>query len=240
MNEWVSEIGPYAVRRSEVSGGGSLISHPSACLHTTEGSTLDGAVRTIHLTGFAPHFTIGDNQIVQMRSLGLAGSALRAHNDHFIQVEAVGFSKLEVHQLTPATWLPLVALTRWMRDTLGIPMVRPPSWPDKLGSFPASDNERRRDGFSLLDRGVYGHVDVPDQSPTWHWDPGSLDYSALFLDVGGDDDMMFEKWREGYDAFFRKLVETGVDPGPPKDEWPEWHKKGWVDARRAANNPKGA
>jgi len=197
---WVTQIGEYHVEKMPVGSGGGLTAKPSFCIHTTEGSTYLGAVGTIKSTGYAPHFTIGDGKIAQMRSLSEAGSALRAHNDRFIQVECVGFSHLAKHQLTPGTWQPLIALSKWLRDELGIPLYRP--WPDPLASFPASNNSRRQDGYALTRRGFYGHVDVPDQSPTWHWDPGSLDYTALFDAINQEDEeMSYQDFKDGATLF---------------------------------------
>lgn len=194
--DWVDKIGDFKVEKIPVNSGSVLSANPSFCIHTTEGPTYADAIGTIKSTGYAPHFTIGDGRIAQMRALSQQGAALRAHNDRFIQVECVGFSSLAVYNLTPGTWEPLVALTRFLHDTLRIPLYRPPTWPDLLGSFPASNNSRRQDGYALTRRGVYGHVDIPDQSPTWHWDPGSLNYTALFEAVQGDE-MAYADFKEG-------------------------------------------
>lgn len=235
--EWVAEIGGLKVVRDPVPGGtrGGLVKAPSFCIHTTEGSTLEGARATIHQTGYAPHFTVGEGKIVQQRPLDTTGSALRAHNDRFWQVECVGFSSIRVHQLTPSTWRPLVILARWIHGRLGVPLVHP--WSDQLPPFPASDNERRRDGDALTRRGFYGHVDVPDQEPTWHWDPGSLDYSALFKEIreGGDDDVLNDKQKEALE--FAEGVQLAAEGAPePKDPGPR--RRGWRWATKVQATPE--
>jgi hypothetical protein len=237
---WAPKIGTYEVRKLPVGTGAPLGVNPSACLHTTEGSALPGALSTIEGTGFAPHFTVGDDAIVQMRSLDEQGEALRAHNDHFIQIEAVGFSDLKLHELTPATFHPLVALAAYLRDQLGIPLHRPVGWTDQLPPMTWADNNpRRQAGVALRERGWYGHVDVPDQSPTWHWDPGSFDYSALFAAVeGGDEDVNLETYNEGWAAYVAAFKSQGADPGAALATKPDWFRKGWGAARFSATNPK--
>jgi hypothetical protein len=185
-NGWVDQIGPYKVQKKEGPRPGGqpylkLNANPSFCVHTTEGSTVEGAVATLRANFSAPHFVVGERTIVQMRPLWAQAATLVSHNERFIQVECVGRADLKEHQLTIGTWAPLVALTRYVNQKLGVPLKRPLGFSDQLppGTW-ANDNPRRQSGKALQGRVVVGHIDVPDQSPTWHWDPGSLDYSALF------------------------------------------------------------
>lgn len=240
---WVYKIGPYPVRKVRIGMGYQIDAQPSVCLHTTEGSTLAGAVGTITNTSYAPHFTVGDNEIVQMRSLDETGSALRAHNNHFIQIEAVGFagSDLKLNYLTPPTFEPLVALCAFLRDEVGVPLQRPEGWPDQLspGTW-ANNNARRQTGKALTERGWFGHVDVPDQGPSWHYDPGSFAYSALFVAVEeGDEDMNLDTYQKGWDAYVAAFKKMKADPGPPKSDKPVWFRHGWQGARFAANAKAG-
>jgi hypothetical protein len=183
---WVDQIGPYKVERMEGPRPGGqpylkLNDNPGFCVHTTEGSTVAGAVSTLRSNFSAPHFVVGEGRIVQMRPLTAQAATLVSHNDRFIQVECVGRANLKEHQLTVSTWAPLVALTRFVNQQCGVPLKRPLGFSDQLpaGTW-ANNNPRRQSGKALEGRKVVGHIDVPDQSPTWHWDPGSLDYSALF------------------------------------------------------------
>ena len=196
-----------------------LLKNPSFCIHTTEGSTVNGAWYTLNQKGAAPHFIIGENRIVQTRPLNVQGATLRAHNERFIQVECVGHAQLGLHRLTPESWNPLVALTGFVHESIGVPLTRPAAWTDALGPGPwAIDNARRKQGYALTKRGVFGHIDVPDQGPTWHWDPGSLDYTALFAeatkevaDVTGDDLL------QGINAFLKG--EEPTEEGPARKVW---------------------
>jgi hypothetical protein len=233
--EWVDKIGHHKVHRVPVGSGGRLATaHPSACLHTTEGSTFDGAVGTIRSTGFAPHFTVGDDQIAQMRPLSSQGAALRAHNDLYIQIEAVGFSKLQVHDLTPGTFRPLSVLAAWLHDHMGIPLERPKQWPDNLGGgMWADNNPRRQSGIALHFPGWVGHIDVPDQSPTWHWDPGAFDYSALFAAAGKETDVGLSKEEQSdleYAGGLRHGLENELGKGEPPHDGPR--REGWKHAQR--------
>lgn len=187
---WVSQMGIYRVERRESPRPGGqaylpLDPDPSLCIHTTEGSSVDGAWMTLNSKSAAPHFIIGEGRIVQCRPLDKQAATIHDHNDRFIQIECVGHAQREVHRLTPQTWEPLIAAVRYLKQVHGIPMARPPSWPDQLGpGIWAANNPRRQTELALTMRGVFGHVDVPDQDPTWHWDPGSLDYTELFRRVG--------------------------------------------------------
>jgi len=214
MTGWVDKIGPYNVVKKEgprPSGQPylKLNANPSFCVHTTEGSTVDGAVATLRKNYSCPHFVVGEGKIVQMRPLWSQGATLRSHNDAFIQVECVGHSSLSLHTLSPSTWGPLVALTRWVNETQGVPLKRPDGWDDKLGSgIWAANNVRRQSRLALKTRGVFGHVDIPDQDPSWHWDPGSLNYTKLFAEAKGttatpegDEDQMYKEFKEGVKAF---------------------------------------
>ena len=205
MVAWVDRIGPYRVewRESRRPSGQAYLSlgaNPSFCIHTTEGTTVDGAWSTLDSKHAAPHFIIGQDRIVQCRPLTAQGAALVSHNDRFIQVEVVGRSSLALWLPAEPSLGPLVALSAFVHG-LGVPMYRPPEWSDLLADRTwANDNPRRQDRYALSRRGFYGHVDVPDQSPTWHWDPGSLHYASLFDRVRGSaptpEDEMTEEQKQ--------------------------------------------
>jgi hypothetical protein len=234
VTSWVGKIGPYRVEKKEsprpVGPYLKLDSNPSFCVHTTEGTTVAGAWNTLDSQGFAPHFIVGEDRIVQMRPLWAQGATLRAHNEEYIQVECVGFSKLTEHKLTPETWDPLVYLSWYVTEVEGVPPYRPPEWPDSLGGGTwANDNNRRQDGYALSRRGIYGHVDVPDQSPTWHWDPGSLNYSELLKQAKEiEDNMGYAEFKEGV----KRRLEKKPIPVAEGDE-----RFGWKFADWAGENP---
>jgi hypothetical protein len=240
--KWINgrKLGPYTVEKHELprpSGQAYIpMTHPVAfIIHTTEGSSVAGALSTLGAGFMGPHFVVGEGRIVQTRPLDGEGATVHDHNDIGWQVECVGFSKQTVHDLTPESWGPLVELTRFMHEELGVPLDRPVGWQDNLSDIHtvlATNNTRRQSRKALGFRGVVGHLDVPDQAPTWHWDPGALDYSELFAQAsGGGDEMAYADFKAGWKSFQRGEPEPKVDG----DE-----RFGWNAAQFAATKPVGA
>ena len=237
MTGWVDKIGEYTVIKKEGPRPDgqpylNLGANPSFCVHTTEGYTVDGAVTTLRKNFSCPHFVVGENSIVQMRPVWAQGATLRSHNDRFIQVECVGKSALSLHTLTDATWRPLVALTKWVHETQKVPLVRPDGWTDLLpaGTW-AINTPRRQSRKALSIRGVFGHVDIPDQDPTWHWDPGSLNYTLLFeqATVKGDDEL-YKEFKAGVNAFRKgeKLPEDATEDFKFGYNFAQWARDEYV------------
>lgn len=234
----VGDLDGFVVQRRESPRPGGqpylpLINPQAFIIHTTEGPSVDGAWSTLNSKGAAPHFIVGEGRIVQMRPMGAQGATVHDHNDIGWQVECVGFSKLFVHQLTLPTWRPLVALTRFFHEVKGVPMRRPDGWKDDCSDIStalATDNTRRRSRRALTFSGLLGHLDIPDQSPTWHWDPGCLSYAALIQEVGEDTDMSFEEFKAGW-----KAHRAGVTNNP---DWPDDKNFGWFARNEAVENPK--
>jgi hypothetical protein len=63
------------------------------------------------------------------------------------------------------------------------------------------------------------------------------DTARARFDLGGDE-MAFEEYARGFDAYREKFKEKNEDPGPPPDGKPADFKKGWQHARFAATNPR--
>lgn len=233
--KWVDQIGRFKVKRWELPrpGGQAYIplSKPTAfVLHTTEGTTVDGAWSTLKSKGAGPHFIIGEGQIVQTRPLDAQAATLVGDpidgwfpNSIGWQVEMVGRSQTKPW-LPPASSLePLLALMAWAKDALGVPFNRPNGWLDDgsdINGIWASNNSRRRSKKAIGFNGWIGHLDVPGQDPTWHYDPGAFKYADAFdlISEGGDDEM-FEKWKAGWDAH-----DAGAQLNP---DWPADKKEGW-------------
>jgi hypothetical protein len=244
---WLTQVGPYKVTKRESARPGGqayiLLDNPrSLIVHTTEGTTVDGAWNTLNSKGAAPHFIVGENRIVQLRPLTAEAATVHNHNDQGWQVECVGSAKQTVHKLTPSSWQPLVALAHWFHEEKAVPLQRPAGWFDNCSDIKttmASDNTRRQSRKALGFRGFLGHLDIPDQAPTWHWDPGALNYTALFAEIQtGDEDVSFAEYTDGIDAFWVAFASKGGDPGPPAATKPAEFRKGWGHARRSAANPK--
>lgn len=160
-------------------------------VHTTEGSTVAGALATLAAAGDGPHFVAGENRLVQCRPVGVQGASLHPQQNRFpvIQVECVGFSQTHLYSLPDPTGKPLAALLAWAVKNLAVPLKRPSQlWKDNMSDCPlpwaTATNARRKTG--IWDQhlpGIYGHIEVQHQEPTNHFDPGALNYTLLFTAV---------------------------------------------------------
>lgn len=160
-------------------------------LHTTEGTTVDGAWSTLSAASSAPHFITGQQRIVQCRPVNVQGAALRSGNGNTanvhaqIQIEMVGKSKETLWMPGPGTLDPTVAVMAYCAKFLGIPLRIPNNWPDDVSDMkkPWAANNRRRkaaaNGLWPMEKGWWMHMEVPFQGPTWHWDCGALQRSTL-------------------------------------------------------------
>lgn len=159
------------------------------CLHTTEGSSVSGALTMLKSNFDAPHFVVGQGRIVQCRPIGVQAAALHAPQNQFcdVQIECIGFSKTEPWLFFEPTLTPLVALMAWITANLTIPLQRPSDqWKDDCSDMPmpwAANNKRRQEAIFPNAKGWYGHVEVIGQAPSNHWDPGCLKYAELFAQV---------------------------------------------------------
>jgi hypothetical protein len=221
------------VQRRQASARGPLnAGTPNLILHTTETDSF------IQQLKFPSQWQCGDGQIGQHIQLGLAGDAVNNWDAVAQQIEMVGRSELGLWLPSEATLGPVVALTAWLHKTERIKtgLKRPAFWPTVLDKGPQAVEGyyRRHAGVWPDTPGVYGHVDIPDNS---HWDPGSFDYPRFFARVQtalgiGDDDMGYNEFAEGLRAN-RK--------GDPlkANATPDW-ELGWRAAesiRKAAETP---
>lgn len=192
------------VRVHEIGRAGDKPFYPNTggrtgVLHTTEGRSVNDAWATLLQHRSPPHFITGKDEenypiIVQTRPLTAQAAALRgdgpvfANARVFVQIEMVAFSKT-----TP--WLPdmptmraTCAVMAWASAVFGIPLVRClPQWRDDMGDCPlpwAVNNKRRKEWVASgkwPSAGWAGHMEVPGQGPTWHYDPGMLNWTAMFM-----------------------------------------------------------
>ena len=194
--EWVDQLGEYEVTHWEIPRPGNKpyyynSSTQIGVLHTTEGSTVKGAWNTLNKSNSGPHFIAGEYSIVQCRPLNVQGAALRPGNNNTanvhsqIQIELVGFSQTELWLPEDSTLDPAVEILAFCNRALGIPLQIPNRWPDDVSDMElpwAIRNKRRRQaerGLWPLEKGWWNHMEVPYQSPTWHWDCGALQRSTL-------------------------------------------------------------
>jgi hypothetical protein len=101
------------------------------------------------------------------------------HDHDLLQIEIVEFSKLDPWLPKPSSLIPLVTLMALLhrRGFVATGLRRPDRWPLRLDRLPAAVDTYYRRFEVWDDPHVYGHVEIPGDE---HWDPGSLDYPALF------------------------------------------------------------
>lgn len=140
--------------------------------HTTEGSSIDGAVGAYKAAGVCPHFTIavskfGKRTLYQHLPITVASSALKhpagtqpTNTAGCIQVEIVGFAK-DSATWSRATYFYLYWLAKWINKHAGVQMMTAVSW-----RHPA---RMTQNGFFGAE-GHVGHMHVPGND---HTDPGT-------------------------------------------------------------------
>lgn len=188
VKPWLDTVGKFTVEKipcPHFSQPVNLAEPRTGVIHTTEGSTAEGALGVFR-QHFAPQFLVSSGKIMQLVQVGTIGAALVHHNpDTIVQVEVVGFSKQEPWIFDDATAEALAALMAMCQTEYGIPLTHP--WPD--GDYGvAGSNPHRSAGKWGAVAGWYGHGDVP--LPDTHWDPGALQWSKLFALAGGMTDIL--------------------------------------------------
>jgi hypothetical protein len=181
-NEW-----PIVRHKQESFRGPLAFGAPNLILHTTETA---GYVEQLR---FPSQWQCGEGMIGQHIQLGWAGDSVNDWDRWAQQIEMVAFSQLPLWLPAEGTLGPTVALTAWLhREGLIKTGIKRPTdaWPMVLDRGPqaVSTYYRRLAGLWPGTPGVYGHVDIPDNS---HWDPGSFNYPVFFKRVQavieGDD-----------------------------------------------------
>jgi hypothetical protein len=152
-------------------------------MHTTEVSFAEAL--KIFKTQNAPHFLVGAGRIIQFAPLGIMAHTLEHKKGTVetnrwarVQIEVAASSKRDLWQPDEATFDALASLAAYVEEAADVPLTRP--WPDLLDkqqNWDTPSNPRRAQNLWGKQAGWFGHVEVPGNS---HWDPGSLNYTALF------------------------------------------------------------
>jgi hypothetical protein len=155
--------------------GPHVTGRPKLCWHSTEGSSIEGAIAAYRAKRASPHFTIDPtrDRIVQHISIFKAARALEhpagtpeTNRARTVQVEIVGFAG-KMDQLSPAELNSLRRLARWIERNAGVPSTCDVDFVPFPAGVPA-----RLQGQRWLDySGHHGHMHVPANS---HEDPGAL------------------------------------------------------------------
>lgn len=207
MQKWLARVGRFRVEHVPLPywhGNVDLSAPRKGILHTTEGSTIEGALSAYRAKQFTPTFTLGRDakgrvRILQHKPLGIMGSTLAnpyggvdTNRLAVVQIELVGFSQRD-------PWYPerevadaLTSLMAALHWEAKIPLVWKPC--------------RRSAACWLSTAGWMGHIDVPENS---HWDPGQLDTARLLREVEA-------KTRTAHEAKRRPRVSDKVRTIPLK------------------------
>lgn len=200
MREWLDDIFGFAVEHREIPRPHGRPYYPIAhtrigVLHTTEGSTIEGAYRTLRDKSSAPHFIVGEDRIVQCRPINAQASALHGDAPFYanamaaIQIEMVELSQQKLWLPEDPTLKPTVALLAWLAlFEANIPLRVPyAGWLDDCSDVtrPWATNNSRRKFLARLGNhwaqqpGWYMHLEIPGQAPSWHWDCGALKRTVM-------------------------------------------------------------
>lgn len=176
---------PFARQlQPQARSAGAFTSGPfKIVLHTTEGSTLKGALTALGSAHSESHFVVDANEIVQLIDTSLASKSLRnekggveTNRDSAIQIEMVGFAGKPKDRVMLAN---VRRLLRWIEKTHGVPRRWPNGRPKTHtpdGNDPGGHN-RDADTWNKQG-GYYGHSNVPENK---HWDPGTTDEEIDYL-----------------------------------------------------------
>jgi len=186
LKPWLTQVGRFPV---EHIGGIPLfeikpvdLSAPRAGVaHTTEGSTIEGAL-AVFKVHYAPHFLLGKDsaghvRVMQLVQIGVMGLALEAHNNlALVQVEIVGFSQEKPYSFDAETAEAVASLFASCHAEYGIPLSHP--WPDGDYGRAGYKTAHRASGKFGRVAGWFAHADIPDNA---HWDVGNLRWSELMV-----------------------------------------------------------
>lgn len=164
---------PGAVTSEQFPGcGGFVFGPPRIVLHSTEGSTAEGALQTYKATGNYSHFTVDSSRVFQHCAINVGSTALQhpagtidTNKASAVQIEIVGVAK-NAPIFSGALLANVARLLRWIEVQTGTPAVHA----DFTGPrFSAGQWQ----SFS----GTCGHMHVPNND---HTDPGNINVAALF------------------------------------------------------------
>jgi hypothetical protein len=155
--------------------GDHVAGRPKLVWHSTEGSTIQGAIAAYRAGNSAPHFTIDPrrDRIVQHISIHKAARALKHPNGtvetnraRTVQVEIVGNAK-DMGRLSRAELDSLARLARWIERNADVPS----KCTVEFVPFPSGVPKRLNGQAWLAYSGHCGHMHVPSND---HEDPGAL------------------------------------------------------------------
>lgn len=235
MDPLPDEIFGFPVTHEPQTGDGSHATGPvKGVLHTTEtfnpAAFADGSFPNVEVSKAKIRMFYGfDRSARALCHDPKDNPATRETNRHVWQAEIVGFTKEDPWLPDPDTLARVAAVVAYASQFHGIPLVRwNPEWGDDLSDVtphPASNNNRRQFMEPIWEdaEGWGGHMEVPWQQISNHWDPGALGWTDVLQAaqelIGGPDvdetqnAMLRREW------FYRaaKADALGI-PRPPNPE----------------------
>ena len=179
---WITTAGVWTVEHvpcPDYAGPLDSLAPPIGVQHTTEGSTIEGAL-AVFRRHYAPHFLVGRDskgkvRILQLLPLGRAAAALEhpagtvpTNGYARVQIELVGFSQHKLWRPDKDVTRALGCLYGVLAQAAGIPLVH-------------VANPQRDPKVWSKGGGWFGHDGVPNNQ---HWDPGVLDFDTVFSYAG--------------------------------------------------------
>lgn len=199
-------------------------------LHSTEGSTIEGAVAAYRANNSWPHLTVDcpRRRIVQHLNLTVAARSLRntpggadqtnRDGDILVQVEMVGHAGTPTDLGSPEdlTWFGR-EVVRPVCVGLHIPMRTSVRWVSYPASYGTTADQRLSPAAWDAYSGLLGHQHAPDNS---HGDPGSIDIAwILRAATEEDDDVTIDELAKGIESntrlrrAFKGLIQGSVLDG---------------------------
>jgi hypothetical protein len=205
-------------------------------LHSTEGSSIAGAVGAFRANNSWPHLTVDcpRRHVVEHLDLMVAARSLRntpggadeTNRDGtvLIQIEMVGSA---VHPTTlgspeDLTWFGREVL-RPLHDLTGVPLVSSVRWESYPASFGANARQRLSPAAWDAYNGILGHQHAPDNQ---HGDPGSIDIAWIIRAATEEDDMTVDE------------LLKALQKGPVRDEFKEIATGAGLDALRESSESR--
>ena len=213
-------------------------------LHTTEGTSVAGAVAAYQQHGSWPHMTIDcrKRRVTQHFPFTVAARALKrprgtvaTNGANAIQVELIGYAKDTANwDAADVTWLGEVLAP--VMDAYDIERRSPAFVGADVGGIASARSPYRfNDRDWLAFNGVCGHQHVPNND---HWDPGRFQIARFFaasITSPEEDDMARYDAIQHVDSKAIALIAPGFFKHVTAEEWALAKGKGWCGDYAPAN-----
>lgn len=216
------------VERIGGNSGGSMTGDGSRklLLHSTEGSTIEGAVGAYRAHNSWPHLTVDcpRRRVVQHLPLDVAARALRNHSGGVqtnregticVQVELVGTATdpSSIGSAADLDWFGSEVVAPIARLT-GVPLRSSVTWAAYPGSYGLGAGQRLSASAWDAYSGLLGHMHAPENT---HGDPGALDVDRILAAAGGSTSTP-EEWdtmasKNEIKAAVREVLDEGTGRG---------------------------